>query len=90
MDKKLKINWYRCPIDTATLRALTKRSNTKGFYYALGQILLFVVTGYFVRYFFVRHIWVGFAVVLWLHGTIRGVVSSNSFHPARLALNTHR
>ena len=71
-----RIKWYRCPIDTANLRELTRRSDAKGLFYALGNLVPLAITGYLSYYFFVREIWLGLALALWLHGTIRGVAKS--------------
>lgn len=71
-----QIKWYRCPIEPEKLRELTRRSDAKGLFYSLGNLLLLAVTAYFAYYFFVREVWLGFALFLWLHGSIRSVASS--------------
>ena len=38
------IAWYRTPIDKATLKELTRRSDAKGLAQALGQLLLVAAT----------------------------------------------
>ena len=38
--------------------------------------MLLAITAYFTHYFFVREIWIGLALALWLHGTIRNVAKS--------------
>jgi fatty acid desaturase len=75
---KLRVQWYRCPIEPAKLRELTKRSDLKGFLFVAGQLVLFAATAYLAHYFFVRQNWIGVVVALWVHGTIRGVCSSGS------------
>lgn len=76
LAKKKRIKWYRCPIETEKLRELTKRSDIKGAFFGFGQLLLFAAAAYLVHYFFTRQLWVGFAVTLWLYGTMRGVAGS--------------
>ena len=51
-EKAPRISWYRCPIDPAKLRELTKRSDAKGLFYSLGNLLLLGATGYAAFYFF--------------------------------------
>ena len=75
-EKAPRIRWYRCPIDPAKLRELTKRSDAKGLFYSMGNLLLLAATGYAAFYFFARDLWLGFALALWLHGTVRSVAGS--------------
>ena len=77
--KKLKIKWYRCPIDSKKLRELTKRSDAKGFFYTIGHLFLYAGTAYLVYHFLVNRIWVGMALALWAHGTMRSIGGSG-FH----------
>ena len=41
----LRINWYRCPVEPATLRRLMQRSDLQGWLQAGGHLLLFLATG---------------------------------------------
>ena len=75
-EKAPRISWYRCPIEPAKLKELTRRSDAKGLFYSLGNLLPLVATGYLAYIFYVREIWLGVALALWLHGTIRGVAGS--------------
>jgi fatty acid desaturase len=68
--KNFKVDWYRCPVDRDTLRSLTKRSDIKGFMQTLGWIGLVGATAYMNHFFWARQIWLGFALALWVHGTI--------------------
>lgn len=84
MKKRLKIAWYRCPIDTATLKRLTQRSDIKGFAQSLGFLALIVLTGGFTYYFFEIGNWWAFAMALFVHGTIysfiHGIVTHELSH----------
>ena len=78
-SKAIKIDWYRCPIDSTTLRNLTKRSDLKGFLYTMGQVVLIGGSGFLTYLFFVRSAWIAFAVTFWIHGIIR-TMSASGFH----------
>ena len=68
--KKLRINWYRSPIETEQLRALARRSNLRGAFQAVGHLTLWACTGTLTWYAFSRDAWVAFALALFLHGTV--------------------
>ena len=70
VKKRLKINWYRCPIDTGTLKHLAQRSDIRGLAQSLGFLTLIVLTGGFTYYFFERELWLAFGLVLFVHGSI--------------------
>ena len=74
--KNFKINWRRCPIEAPRLRELTARSDVQGFLQTIGFLLILAATGTATWLFFDRHMWVGFAVALFLHGTVYGFVGS--------------
>ena len=38
--RELKIKWYRCPIEPKELRKLSKPSDSKGLFMALGHLAL--------------------------------------------------
>ncbi|HIG48884.1 MAG TPA: fatty acid desaturase [candidate division Zixibacteria bacterium] len=65
----LRVGWYRCPIEHARLRELSKRSDVQGWFQAGGHILLLAATGVLTYYFWSQQIWIGFAVALFAHGT---------------------
>jgi fatty acid desaturase len=67
--KSFKVSWYRCPIEPAALKDLTRRSNLQGFIQALGHLAIIGVTGFLACWFFAHHAWVGFAVSLFAFGT---------------------
>ena len=66
----LRIRWYRCPIEPATLRRLMQRSDLQGWLQAGGHLLLFIATGTLTYLLFANGIWLGFALALFLHGTV--------------------
>ncbi|MBZ0302104.1 MAG: fatty acid desaturase [Anaerolineae bacterium] len=68
--KTLRVDWYRCPIEHAKLRELSKRSDLQGWIQAGGHLALFVVTGSLVYLFWAQQIWLAFALALFFHGTV--------------------
>ena len=68
--KNLRVGWYRCPIEHAKLRELSKRSDLRGWFQAGGHLVLFAGTGALVYLFWSQQIWLGFVVALFAHGTV--------------------
>jgi fatty acid desaturase len=68
--KTLRVDWYRCRIDHATLRELSKRSDLQGWFQAGGHLALYVVTGALVYLFWAQQLWLAFALALFAHGTV--------------------
>ena len=68
--KSLKINWYRCPIDKKELSRLVQKSDAKGLFQSMGHLGLWVLTGVCSWALFTAGNWWGFALALFLHGTI--------------------
>ena len=68
--KNLRVGWYRCPIEHAKLRELSKRSDLQGWFQAGGHLVLFAGTGALVYLFWSQQIWLGFVVALFAHGTV--------------------
>ena len=66
----LRINWYRCPVEPATLRRLMQRSDLQAWLQAGGHLLLFLATGTLAWLLFAHGIWLGFALALVAHGTV--------------------
>lgn len=66
--ESLRIEWYRAPIDKATMRTLTTRSDARGLLQAAGHLLLVAATGTLVNVFFARSMWITMALTLWIHG----------------------
>ena len=68
--KNFRISWYRCPIEREELKELTKRSDSRGLFQALGHLALVAGTAYLVFLFFYLRQWVGFGLSLFAHGTL--------------------
>ena len=78
--KKFRVNWYRCPIEPATLRTLMRRSDRQGMLQAVGHLALFGGTGLLTYFLFAQQIWIGFALALFAHGTIGSFFRGLSVH----------
>ena len=65
-----RVHWYRCPIEPATLRELTQRSDLRGGVQALGHLAVAVATGALTVYCFLAELWIAFALALFAHGTV--------------------
>jgi fatty acid desaturase len=68
--KTLRVEWYRCPIEGAKLRELSKRSDLQGWFQAGGHLALFAVTGALVYLFWSQQLWLAFILALFVHGTV--------------------
>ena len=80
IKKKLRISWYRCPIEKETLKNLTSRSDLKGLMQAGGHFALFLLTGIITYYFWFLGMWYSFLISLFLHGTITSFLSGVAPH----------
>lgn len=78
--KNLRVEWYRCPIDHAKLRTLSKRSDLQGWFQAGGHFALFLGTGALTYFFWSQQYWLGFAVALFAHGTVGSFFSGVAPH----------
>jgi fatty acid desaturase len=78
--KTLRVEWYRCPIEGAKLRELSKRSDLQGWIQAGGHLAQFVLTGTLVYVFWAQQIWLAFLVALFLHGTVGSFFSGVAPH----------
>ena len=78
--KKLLIKWYRCPIERQNLRAFTNRNDLKGWFYSEGNLIILAITAFLTYYFYRQQIWVGFGVMLWVHGTIFSFIPGLATH----------
>ena len=67
--KNLRVNWYRCPIDPKTFRALMQPNDFQGFIQAGGHLFIFLITGGLTLYFATERLWPEFLVSLFIHGT---------------------
>ena len=66
----LRVKWYRSPVEPATLRRLMQRSDLQGWLQAGGHLALAVATATLVWWCWSRHLWLGFALMLFAHGTV--------------------
>lgn len=63
------IDWIKVRISREDLKRFTKRSNVKGFAYALSFLLLMGATGALSYLAFANELWILLAVTLFVHGT---------------------
>ena len=68
-----RVRWYRSPIDPRVLRSLMQRSDLKGWFQAVGPLLLVAASGVLTWHLFVQQMWIGFAAALFLHGTMGSI-----------------
>ena len=78
--KNLRVEWYRCPIEHAKLRELSKRSNLQGWFQAGGHLALFAGTGSLVYFFWLQQNWLAFVAALFAHGTVGSFLSGVAPH----------
>jgi fatty acid desaturase len=78
--KNLRVAWYRCPIEHAKLRELSKRSNLQGWFQAGGHLTLFIGTGLLSYYFWSQQAWLSFVAALFAHGTVASFLSGIAPH----------
>ena len=78
--KNFQVRWYRSPIEPGKLKELTRRSDLQGWFQTLGHIVLMAITGAATWYFFDRRIWIGFAILLFAHGTIYSFLPGLATH----------
>ena len=78
--KELKISWYRSPVKPEVLRELTKRSDLQGWCQAFGHFALFLATGVLTFWMWSRQIWIGFAIGMFLHGTVASFFNGTGPH----------
>ena len=80
IKKKLRISWYRCPIEKETLKNLTLRSDLKGLMQAGGHFAFFLLSGIITYYFWFLGMWYSFLISLFLHGTVTSFLSGVAPH----------
>ena len=66
----LKVQWYRSALEPELFRALSQRSDWKGWQQAGGHFALFLMTGGLTIWFWTAEIWPAFAAALFAHGTV--------------------
>ncbi|NKC14487.1 MAG: fatty acid desaturase [Gammaproteobacteria bacterium] len=74
--KNLRIDWYRCSLDRATLRELSQPNDLLGATHAVGHLTLLVLTGIACWYLFTQQAGWGFAAALFIHGTIASFLTA--------------
>ena len=77
--KKLRIPWYRSPVDRQTLDRLNQRSDWLGLLQTLGTLGLLVLTAAVAFYAAAHRAWPVLLLVLYVHGTFYAFVL-NGFH----------
>ena len=80
VSRKLRVKWYRCPIDKEKLYTLMQRSDLKGGTQALGHLGLWLVTGTVAYTCYTYQWWVAFALALFLHGTVGSFFKGIAVH----------
>ena len=66
---RLRIDWYRCPVERERLKTLSQRSDALGMLHALGHLGLLLVSGAAAVYLFEQNSWIGFAAALFAYGS---------------------
>jgi len=78
--KSLRIKWYRCPVDTATLHELLKRDDLQGFIQAGGHWGLWLLTATVAYSCYADQSWWWLLAALFLHGTVASFFKGTSVH----------
>ena len=78
--KTMSVKWYRCPIESSTLRKLSRRSDLQGWFQAGGHLTLCIFTASLAYYFWDVKNWLGFVIMLFVHGTIGNFFSGVAPH----------
>ncbi len=68
--QSLRIKWYRCPMDTAQLHELLKRSDWQGFKQAGGHLGLWLLTASLVYFCWSSQAWFAMIVAMLAHGVV--------------------
>ena len=68
--KTLRVKWYRCPIEHATLRELSKRNDLQGWLQAGGHLALVALSGSLTFLLWSQQQWLGCMLMLFVHGTM--------------------
>ena len=58
--KSFRVNWYRSPINPKTLRQLMQRSNLKGLFQSVGNLILFTATATLTFYCYHQQFFLAF------------------------------
>ena len=68
-QQKLRIKWYRCPVDRESLKELGQKSDLKGLLQAGGHLALLGLTGTCAWLATGRLAWPWVALIIFCHGT---------------------
>ena len=78
--KKLRVNWYRTPIDREDLGELTLRSDYHGWIQAGGHFAVLLITGLLTYLFWNLEVWWAFFIALFFHGTVSSFLNGSATH----------
>jgi len=78
--RTFRVKWYRSPIEGKEFRQLMQRSNLRGAFQAVGHLALWTATGLLSYYLFKQQLWIGFALALFLHGTVGSFFKGLAVH----------
>jgi len=78
--RTLRPQWYRCPIEPAKLRTLSKRSDRQGWIQAGGHLALYLLLCSTTVMFWVNNAWWGFFISLWSLGFVASYFSGTAVH----------
>ncbi len=76
--KSLRVKWYRSPIEFATLRELSKRSDAQGWFQAGGHLVLWACTGALVVFAVLQYLLFWTPIGNWLLATGGSAESAHS------------
>lgn len=76
VESKLRINWYRCPIEPEVMRKLMQKSDAQGLFHALGHLSLLVLSGSIAWWLYSVGDVRLFLVALFVHGTMASFLSA--------------
>ena len=68
--RSYRVDWYRCPIDRATLRDVMRKSDLQGLFQAVGHLVLAACAAALILYFFLQGQWIGVLIALFAYGTL--------------------
>ena len=68
--RNFKVDWYRCPIDRATLRDAMRKSDLQGLFQAVGHLMLAACPAALTIYFYLQEQWIGVLIALFAYGTM--------------------
>jgi len=75
-----RVDWYRCPIERSKLVELMQPNDLQGWLQTGGHLVLFAITGSTTCYLFAHEFWFGFALALFIHGTVASFFKGIAAH----------